>query len=284
MSKVFANSLSFHYWRVGEGPDVIMLHGLSGNLAVWHLKMVPMLRQNYRITTFDLRGHGRSDMPPRGYTTGDMAEDLRGIMDALDIEYAHLVGHSMGADIALNFALRYPERTDRLVLVEAGLPALVGLRKGKDWEGWAYWAKLLEEFSGVKVPREKWHDVDYMLRESLKVRIVYGPARGRPRKTDRMRQLLDTTTLVEDYEVVGDLTLDNVSTIPHPKLLVYDSGSPYMGTYEILCEIAQNYTPLVLPPSEHRHFGPLEQPELLVEHIAAFLKPDLPDSPSPEEA
>ena len=44
MSKVFVNDINIHYWRIGEGPDVVMLHGLTGNLAVWHLKLVPMLR------------------------------------------------------------------------------------------------------------------------------------------------------------------------------------------------------------------------------------------------
>ena len=284
MSKLFANGINFHYWQVGEGPDLIMLHGLSGNLALWHLKMVPMLRSDYRVTTFDLRGHGRSDMPPSGYTTGDMAEDLRGIMDALDIEKAHLVGHSMGADVSLNFALRYPDRVGRLILIEAGLPALVGMRKGKDWEGWSYWAKLIEEYSDVKVPREKWNDLDYMLRQSLKVRIVYGPASGRLRKADGLRNLLDTTTVVQDYEIVGDLTLENVARIPHDKLLVYDSGSPYLGTYEVLRDILQNHRPLILPPSEHRHFGPLEQPEVLVEQITTFLSLEPSDPPSTEEA
>jgi pimeloyl-ACP methyl ester carboxylesterase len=271
MPKVSVNGVRFHYWRVGTGPDMIMLHGLTGNLAVWHLKMVPELRHEYRVTTYDLRGHGRSDVPATGYTTGDMAEDLRGIMDALDIERAHLVGHSLGADVSLHFALRHPDRVERLVLIEAGIPALLNLRKGKDWEGWAYWAQALEEFAGVQVPHERRNDIDYLVRQSLEVPIQYGPAKGLPRKKEPILRLLDTTTVVKDYEAVDDLTLENLATIPHPKLLIYDGSSPYLGTYRVLCDLLANCTPVLLPGSDHRHFSPLEDPELLIEHMRVFL-------------
>ena len=270
MPKLTANGINIHYWQVGEGPDVVLLHGLLGNLAVWHLKLVPMLRREYRVTTYDLRGHGRSDMPPTGYTTGDMAEDLHGLMDALEIEQAHLIGHSLGADISLHLALRYPDRAKSLALVEAGIPALINLRNNEDWEGWAYWAKLLEEYSGIKVPREKWSDIRYMVEKSMEAPIVYGPARGLPRKKEPVMRLLDSTTLIEDYEVVDDLTLENIATVPHPKLLIYDNSSPYIGSYQTLKELLINCQPILLPPSEHRHFSPLEQPEMLLGHIQTF--------------
>jgi hypothetical protein len=81
---------------------------------------------------------------------------------------------------------------------------------------------------------------------------------------------------VQDYEVVDDLTLENLPKIPHPKLLVYDGGSPYLGTFNTLRDLLTNCTPFLLPGSEHRHFSPLEQPELLVEHIKAFLQAEQP--------
>src|SRR5512134_2410780 len=155
MPKVSVNGISLHYWQLGEGPDLVMVHGLNSNLAVWHLELVPRLRNEYRITTYDLRGHGRSDMPPTGYSTEDMAKDLRGLLDGLGIERAHLMGHSLGADISLHMALLYPERVHKLVLIEPGIPALLHQRKHEDWEGWAYWAQMIKEFTGIDVPREK---------------------------------------------------------------------------------------------------------------------------------
>jgi pimeloyl-ACP methyl ester carboxylesterase len=95
------SGLTMHYQRVGRGPDLVMLHGLTGNLAVWHLKIVPLLRDHFRVLTYDMRGHGYSDMPPTGYTTGDMAADLKGVLDAFEIERPYLVGHSYGADAML---------------------------------------------------------------------------------------------------------------------------------------------------------------------------------------
>lgn len=271
MPKVLVNGINLHYWRVGEGPDVVMLHGLTGNLAVWHLKLVPLLRHEFCLTTYDLRGHGRSDMPPTGYTTADMAADLAGLLDALGLEKVHLVGHSLGADVSLHFGLLHPERVGKMILIEAGIPALINLRRREDWEGWAYWAQMLKRFTGIEVPREKWTDIDYMVRQSLEVPIIYGPARGLPRKKEPILRLLETTTLVKDYEVVGELTLENLPKIPHPKLLIYDGSSPYLGTYAILRDLLTNCTTFLLPASELKHFSPLEQPELLAEHIKVFL-------------
>ena len=61
------------------------------------------------------------------------------MLDTLGIERAHLVGHSFGADIALHFALLWPERVDRLALAEPAIAALESLREPEDWPGWAYW-------------------------------------------------------------------------------------------------------------------------------------------------
>ena len=78
MPKFIVNGIQLHYLQVGKGPDVVLLHGLGGNLAVWFLHLVDQLRDAFRITAYDLRGHGKSDMPPEGYTTAHMAEDLAG--------------------------------------------------------------------------------------------------------------------------------------------------------------------------------------------------------------
>ena len=60
------NGVRIHYQQIGEGPDLVMVHGLTGNLAVWHLQIVPELSEHFRVLTYDLRGHGHSDTPPTG--------------------------------------------------------------------------------------------------------------------------------------------------------------------------------------------------------------------------
>ncbi len=287
MPKIRANGIDIHYQRVGSGPDMVMLHGLTGNLAVWHLRIVPLLRRNFCVTTFDLRGHGYSDMPPTGYTTDDLAADLEGLLDALEIERAFLVGHSYGADASLNFALRHPDRVSRLVAIEATVPALLYLRKREDWEGWTFWSQALEEF-GIPVPEDKRTDIDYMIRLSLQVPKVYGPATGRARKAEPLLRLLDTTTMIKDYEVVGGLTLEAIERITTPILLLYGHSSAYMGTYRYLASHLPNCEADLLPPTEWGgHFGPLEQPDLLVEHIKRVCRvenePPLTGAPALEE-
>ncbi len=158
MAKTLANGVQLHYQQFGEGPPIVMIHGITGNLAIWHLEIVPALMGDYRITTYDLRGHGYSDVPPSGYTTADHATDLKCLLDQIGIERAHIMGHSFGADIALHFTVLYPERVDRLILVEPGIAALVALREDESWPGWKYWRDKLA-LGGVTIPpgtRQRW--------------------------------------------------------------------------------------------------------------------------------
>ncbi len=257
MPIIKVNGVALHYLQSGSGPDLVMLHGLGGNLAVWHLRMVSLLQEHFRVTTYDLRGHGRSSMPPSGYTTRDMADDLCALMDGLGIVDADFVGHSFGSDVVLHFALLYPDRARKLMLIEPGIPALLSDRKNPDWDGWTYWAELIERLTGEPVPVERRTDVPYMLRRSIEAPIVYGPLKGL-RRRDHILKLMETTTMSRDYEVIGELTLENLTTIPHPKLLLYDGRSAWLSTYEVLRRSLPNTTPVLLPGSELRHFAPLE--------------------------
>jgi pimeloyl-ACP methyl ester carboxylesterase len=270
MPTVRVNGVALHYLRAGTGPDLVMLHGMTGNLATWHLRLVPLLQRDFRITTYDLRGHGRSGMPPSGYTTRDMAVDLRALMDALGIQRADLAGHSFGADVALHFAILHPERARRLTLIEPGIPALVHGGQGT-WEGWARWADDLERLTGVPVPHERRHDLGYMMRRSIEVRARSSALTGLPQRNDRVFRLLDTTTILADHAVVDELTLANLAAIRHPKLLVCDGNSASISTFQVLRRLLTDCTPLVVPGTEMPHFAPLETPPSLIEHVTRFL-------------
>ena len=268
MPTVNVGGLDLHYLQVGTGPDVVLIHGLGGNLAIWFLQLVGKLRNEFRFTAYDLRGHGKSDMPTTGYTTLDMAQDLRGLLDALNLQKVHIVGHSWGADIAMHFAILNPDRVDRLVVVEPNISALIDWRKSQNWEGWAYWAKRLEEL-GVHVPREKWHDVDYMLRQTVNIPIVYGPFKGRPRRQTWLLKLLDTSSIVKDYEQVAGMTLEKVESIRRPMLALYGKQSHFLVTHDYLRDRLPTCRTVLLPDSDH--YGPLERPELIIGHLRSFL-------------
>jgi pimeloyl-ACP methyl ester carboxylesterase len=268
MPKVKVNGIDIHYITVGQGSDMVMVHGFLGNLAVWHLQIVPQLRNSYSITTPDLRGHGYSQVTPSGYTAAQMANDLKGLLDALGLRKVALVGHSYGADVCLYFALLYPERVSKLVALEPGLAALVHNRKDKNWEGWSYWVKKLREI-GLDVPEEKKSDLSYLLQLSLETPKVFGPARGLPRNREPLINLIQNTTLIQDYEFIGELTLEAVHTIQTPILLVYGDKSHFLNSYHYLRDALTDCEPVLLPGGEH--FGPLEQPDELVEAIRGFL-------------
>jgi pimeloyl-ACP methyl ester carboxylesterase len=273
MPKIVVNGIKLHYWQLGKGPDLVMLHGLGGNLALWHLKMVPELQREYRVTTLDLRGHGYSDFTEDGYTTQELAEDLRCLLDALGIEKTHLLGHSWGGDIALHFALLYPDRVMKIIAIEAGLIApLVDWYQCDDWEGWRFWAEIIEQASGVQLSPEKRHDFEYLMRQIVKVPIAYGPAKGRPRNEElvlRTLKVLSPTWNGENSD--KNLTLEQLNDIRLPTLILYDTGSPYIKSYEVLCDRLVNATPVLLPNTGIKHFSPLEQPELILKHIREFI-------------
>jgi pimeloyl-ACP methyl ester carboxylesterase len=134
--------------------------------------------------------------------------------------------------------------------------------------GWSAWAAKLEEV-GLTVPEDKRADPEFMLRLSLETPKFYGPARGLPRNREPLLRLIRETTLVADYDEVGELTLDAVRRIQTPTLLVYGEHSHFISAYRFLRDALPNCKPVLLPGGEH--FGPLEQPELLIQLIQDFL-------------
>jgi pimeloyl-ACP methyl ester carboxylesterase len=115
MPVVEANGINIYYQLAGEGEPLVLISGLSYGLWYWH-RVVPLLAPHFRVITFDNRGVGQSDAPPGPYTGSMMAADTAGLLDALGIERAHVLGHSMGGYVAQALALEHPQRIDRLVL------------------------------------------------------------------------------------------------------------------------------------------------------------------------
>ncbi len=268
---VLRNGIRLHHITVGDGPDVVLVHGITGNLAVWHLHMVPLLFDHFRVLTYDLRGHGYSEMPKTGYDADTMADDLLQLLDALEIERPMLVGHSYGADVALYFAHLNPARVSQIVAIEGALPALVSARNREEWEGWSYWVEMLER-SGQQVPQDKRSDVVYLLKASLEVPKKWGPLNGLPRNAAPYLRLVEETTIARDYERVGSLPLEAVPEIETPVTLLWSEGSAFMGTHDFLADALPNARSVLLPRTEWGHFGPLEQPEAVAAELLAAVE------------
>lgn len=113
------NGVRVHYVEAGLGPPVVLVHGWNGSTFGFRYT-IPELARRYRVIAPDLIGFGYSERPANGdYTVTAQVELLRGLMDQLGIEQAAVAGHSMGGAIAMSFALRYPERVSRLILIDA---------------------------------------------------------------------------------------------------------------------------------------------------------------------
>jgi pimeloyl-ACP methyl ester carboxylesterase len=108
-----------NYVQAGNGPVLLLIHGIAGTLENWQAVIEPLARQ-YTVVAPDLPGHGGSGPGAGDYSLGALATGLRDLLVALGHERATLVGHSLGGGIAMQFAYQFPEITDRLVLVSSG--------------------------------------------------------------------------------------------------------------------------------------------------------------------
>ena len=100
-----------------EAPPLVLVMGMAGSCQGWHPLQVPELSARHRLVLYDNRGIGQSEDPGGPFTTADLADDLDGLLEALEIPRAHVLGVFLGGMTAQQLALRHPERVDRLVLV-----------------------------------------------------------------------------------------------------------------------------------------------------------------------
>lgn len=195
------------------GPEgcepLVLLHGLvSGNMATWYTSIALPLAVSRQVVLYDLRGHGGSSLPAGGFDLDSHARDLMAVLDdrlpgqtPVDI-----VGHSLGALIALRFALTWPHRVRRLVLVDAPMPA-------------GYWVapSLLAADSREKL-------ADWIANDPLIASTLRG--RRRERMQQRLEALFFQSTLVADVLAMGSEREVDLHAFRHPVLLVYGSHSP----------------------------------------------------------
>lgn len=138
------NGIRICYQVQGDGYPLVLLHGFGMYKEFWkfHIKE---LSKEFKIITIDIRGCGKTDHPAEPSSMEELADDVRAILDYLDVDKAHLGGHSFGGMIAQHFALKYPNRLNKLILMStfANLPmSKSGLEMYKRSQLSSYEAKI----------------------------------------------------------------------------------------------------------------------------------------------
>jgi 3-oxoadipate enol-lactonase len=159
-----AGSLTLRGETLGDGPPVVLLHGLSATRRNVVQGSRALVKRGYRLISYDARGHGASEPAP-SYQYSELVGDLEAVLEELELERAALVGSSMGAATAMAFTLEHPERVPALVQIT---PAYTGYARTGDADGES-WEKLasalddgIERFLEVAQPGdlpERWREV-----------------------------------------------------------------------------------------------------------------------------
>lgn len=117
------NGVTLHVRVGGKGPAVVLLHGFGDTGDMW-APLAADLARDHTVVVPDLRGMGLSSIPDSGYDKKTQAGDIRGVLAALGIEHSVVIGHDIGTMVAFAYAARYPQQTDRLVVMDAPVPGI----------------------------------------------------------------------------------------------------------------------------------------------------------------
>ena len=116
MPKVKVNDIQMYYEVKGKGFPLVMIMGCGGNVEAWDPRLIEGFSKHFKLVLFDNRGAGRTDLSKGEYTIRLLADDTAGLINALGIPKAHVLGISMGGAIAQELAINYPEKVSKLIL------------------------------------------------------------------------------------------------------------------------------------------------------------------------
>jgi pimeloyl-ACP methyl ester carboxylesterase len=275
--------LQLGHRRAAGSEPVVLVHGLASSLAFWFLRVGHVLAAERRVLMYDLRGHGRSSMPSSGYTPDCLAADLRGLLDELRIERAHLIGHSFGGTVALRFALDYPEQVSTVTLADTRLRSFQPTIDTKRWESWPRYRSMFERIGidlgdqggdfGIDLFERLAH-LRLENRDALEQlqRFVPIPFRG-PRGDNQARrwlELLETTSARSDISKSEDFDEKRLGAFEKPLLLVYGERSQALPTGRALSELCPCTSFTQIPRGGH--FFPISMPGKLIDTFNDFLQ------------
>ena len=274
MPELLVNGTRLYYQQSGAGPDVVLVHAVTSNQAVWMFTgLVDALAVDFRVTSYDLRGHGASERPLTGYTSAAMAEDFKHLHAALGLGPAMLVGHSFGGVIALHAALEYPDAVAGVVLSDSFFPGLKHVEP--NFGKMSIWATLNENFAKVGVELGDTVDFTRLFRatatltpEQMKtLEDIYGAfGRGWLRHLPKLAE----TNCGDEVLAEAGLTAERIASVKQPVVALYDEFSPFMATCHWLEQHLANCTVAIIPAA--KHFALVENTPAFTEAVRSNLK------------
>ena len=142
------DGVSIHYETSGSGPDVLLTHGFSASSRMWRSNVPALVDAGYRVTVWDMRGHGQSQSPedPGLYSAALTVADMAALLDAIGAQQAVIGGMSLGGFMSLSFNLAHPKRVRALMLIDTG-PGFRNDKARDDWNDYAraYGERLMAE-------------------------------------------------------------------------------------------------------------------------------------------
>lgn len=282
MPRATLNGITLHYQQAGEGPDLVMVHGLLANLAFWYLSVLAELSRAFRVTVYDLRGHGYSEMPPSGYTPAALAGDLGALLDHLQVQRAHVVGHSFGGSVALHFAAEHPQRVSSLVLADARVPGLqppLAARGAPPWRRRRARLRRIGVDVPADLPRAAYPFVEELARlqrglarekksGSWPAAMLTGGWNSRSRLAQRWTQLVRGTTAPRDFHDASGLSAEHLERIARPSLAIYGEHSDCLPTLHGLQRHLPDCRAVIVPGAGHFH--PILKPGVFVREVREF--------------
>jgi 3-oxoadipate enol-lactonase len=254
---IVVDGLQLHYTQEGQGTDLVLLHGLGGNLHDWDT-VAPELSRYHRVFRLDMRGFGESDKPPGPYSPQIFARDLAGLVRTCGITRTHVVGISMGGVIAQRFTLDYPEFVRSLTLISTS--SEVGPQSQAAWEKTA---AVIEErgFSANAEFAERIFAPGFGKAHPAEVKaMTERTARNDP------RAYAAAARAIGFYNWTAEL-----SHIRVPTLILQgreDKLTPPGGSVKMSRGIARSRL-LMIP--DCGHVAPVEKPEVFLHAVLSFL-------------
>ncbi|MCK4382789.1 MAG: alpha/beta hydrolase [Candidatus Lokiarchaeota archaeon] len=269
------NGVKLCYEVFGEGYPLFLIHGFGAKKDSW-IAQVPVLSKHFKIITLDNRGAGKSERPDAEYTMEVFADDINGLMEHLGIEKANIAGWSLGGMIVQNFILKYPERVNKLILINTnyGFPDESGpevyknmrlneLKTKKEDPAKAWWSGARSGFY-IKFrkqleadPSKKWYGL-WSAEELIESSTIDPP-------TEKDINMQAGALKTHD-------TFERLSTIKSPTLILAASHDRLMSkaSMEQIRDKIPNSILVVIDKAGHR--SPLEKAPEVNQQIIEFLK------------